>query len=165
MAIQKERNSLMDKEEHMWRQRSQTLCIKDGDKNTPFFHCRATQRKRRNSITGIRNRSNEWCTQLEQVAGIFVEYYQEFFTLSNPESVPKALSSIPQLVTEYMNSTLTENFQAWEVEAGLKQMALLKALEPNGMPPLFFLNYWDLVKGDITITVLTYLNSGSCQHL
>lgn len=60
-----------------------------------------------------------------------------------------------------MNSTLTENFQAWEVEAGLKQMALLKAPEPNGMPPLFFQNYWDLVKGDITITVLTYLNSGS----
>ena len=132
-----------------------------GDRNTQFFHCLATQRKRQNLIAGIRNRSDDQCTQLEQVAGIFVEYYQELFTSSNPESVPEALSSIPQLVIEDMNSTITKNFQVGEVEAALKQMAPLKALRLNGMPPLFFQNYWDLVKCDITSTVLTYLNSGS----
>ena len=30
----------------------------------------------------------------------------------------------------------------------LKQMAPLKAPDPDGMPPLFFQNYWDLVKDD-----------------
>ena len=60
-----------------------------------------------------------------------------------------------------MNSTLTENFQAWEVECAIKQMAPLKALGPDGMPPLFFQNYWELVKGDITNTILSFLNSGS----
>ena len=38
LAIQKEINSLMDKEERMWRQRSKTLYLKDGDRNTQFFH-------------------------------------------------------------------------------------------------------------------------------
>ena len=71
------------------------------------------------------------------------------------------VSSIPQLVTNDMNSTLTENFQAWEVECAIKQMAPLKALGPDGMPPLFFQNYWELVKGDITNTILSFLNSGS----
>ena len=47
------------------------------------------------------------------------------------------------------------------MEAALKQMAPLKASGPDGMPPLFFQNYWDLVKGDITTTVLNYLNSSS----
>ena len=60
-----------------------------------------------------------------------------------------------------MNSTLTENFQAWEVECAIKQMAPLKALGPDGMPPLFFQNYWELVKGDITNTILSFLNAGS----
>ena len=75
--------------------------------------------------------------------------------------MPTILNSIPQLVTEEMNASLTDNFQAWEVEVALKQMAPLKAPGPDGMPPLFFQNYWDLVKGDITTTVLNYLNSGS----
>ena len=39
-------------------------------------------------------------------------------------------------------------------------MAPLKAPSPDGMPPMFFQNYWDLVKGDITNTILSYLNSG-----
>ena len=64
-------------------------------------------------------------------------------------------------MTEEMNASVTDNFQAWEVEAALKQMAPLKAPGPDGMPPLFFQNYWDLVKGDITTTILNYLNSGS----
>ena len=55
--------------------------------------------------------------------------------------MPTILNSIPQLVTEEMNASLTDNFQAWEVEAALKQMAPLKAPGPDGMPPLFFQNY------------------------
>ena len=112
LSIQKEINSLMDKEERMWRQRSRTLYLKDGDRNTRFFHCRATIRKRRNTIAGIRDRSDQWCSQADQIANVFEEYYQELLTSTNPESMLKALSSIPQLVTEDMNSTLTENFQA-----------------------------------------------------
>ena len=64
-----------------------------------------------------------------------------------------------------MNASLIENFQAWEVELALKQMVPLKASGPNGVPPLFFQNYWDLVKGDITNTILTFLNSSSLPSL
>lgn len=146
LAIQKDINSLMDKEECMWRQRCRTLYLKDGDRNTWFFHCQATIRKRRNNISRIKDRSDQWCTQTDQIASVFEEYYKELFTSANLESVPTALSSIPQLVTDDMNSILTKNFQAWELECALKQMAPLKASGPEGMPPLFFQNYWDLVK-------------------
>ena len=52
--------------------------------------------------------------------------------------MPTVLNSIPQLMTEEMNFSLTDNFQAWEVGVALKQMAPLKAPDPDGMPPLFF---------------------------
>lgn len=45
VAIQKEINSLIDIEERMWRQWSQTLYIKDGDRSTQFFYCCDTKRK------------------------------------------------------------------------------------------------------------------------
>ena len=42
VAIKNEINSLMEKEERMWRQRSRSLYLKEGDRNTRFFHYRAT---------------------------------------------------------------------------------------------------------------------------
>ncbi|KAL0001322.1 hypothetical protein SO802_015103 [Lithocarpus litseifolius] len=62
LQLRKEIKSLMDKEERMWRQRSRALYLKEGDRNTRFFHYRATQRKHRNSISGIKNRDEDWCT-------------------------------------------------------------------------------------------------------
>ena len=46
LQLKNEINSLMENEERMWRQRSRALYLKEGDQNTRFFHCRATQRKR-----------------------------------------------------------------------------------------------------------------------
>ena len=132
VELKKEINSLMDKEERMWRQRSRTLYLKDGDRNTCFFHNRATQRRRKNLITGIKNQSDNWCTKLEEVSDMFMTYFQQLFLSSNPEITEADLDSILRIVTAEMNENLTENFQAWEVELALKQMAPLKASGPDG---------------------------------
>ena len=95
LVLEKEIKSLLDKEECMWRQRSKTVYMKEGDRNTRFFHCRATMRKRKNTITGIKDGSDQWCTEADQIASIFEDYYKELFISVNPESVPTALSSIP----------------------------------------------------------------------
>ena len=45
-------------------------------------------------------------------------------------------------------------------------MASLKAPEPDGMPPLFYQHYWNLIGDDISNTVLHYLNSATLpKHL
>ena len=89
-----------------------------------------------------------------------MEYYQQLFTSSNLEDLTADLDFIPHIVTKDMNDILTGEFQAWEVEAALKQMAPLKAPGPDEMPPLFYHNLWDLVKGDVINTILNFLNSG-----
>ena len=112
LQLRKEINSLMDKEERMWRQQSHALYLKEGDRNTRFFHCRATQRKRRNSISSIKNRDEEWCTQANQISAIFIEYYQQLFTSSNPEALEADLDSIPHTMTKDMNASLCCDFKA-----------------------------------------------------
>ena len=41
----RELNILLEKESHMWRQRSRIQWVAKGDKNTKYFHGVATQRK------------------------------------------------------------------------------------------------------------------------
>ena len=46
-------NCWLDAENTMWHQRSRYLWIADGDRNTSFFHQKASNRKEKNSILGI----------------------------------------------------------------------------------------------------------------
>nr|XP_023894138.1 uncharacterized protein LOC112006071 [Quercus suber] len=154
----------MGREERMWRQRSRFTYITEGDRNTCFFHSRATQRKRRNCIKNICNHEDEMCTDQEQIAATFVEFYKHLFTSSTPEMNSADLDSIPQVVTREMNEILVGEFQEWEVEAALNQMGPLKAPGPDGMPPLFYQKFWHLVRGDVIQTVLLYLNSDSLPN-
>ena len=43
-------------------------------------------------------------------------------------------------------------------------MAPLKAPGLNGMPPIYYQNYWNLVGEDVTNTILSYLNSATLPH-
>ena len=61
-TLQEKINLLLDKEATMWRQRSRILWLKDGDKNTRFFHSKASQRRRRNYITRLHDADDNWCT-------------------------------------------------------------------------------------------------------
>ena len=74
------------------------------------------------------------------------------------------LISMEKVVINDMNAQLSQDFMEWEVEAALKQMAPLKAPGPDGMPPFFYQNYWNLVGNDVTKTILSYLNSATLPH-
>ena len=51
-------NILLDREAQMWKQWSHVLWLSNGDSNTKFFHTKATQRHRKNTIGGIRDEHN-----------------------------------------------------------------------------------------------------------
>jgi hypothetical protein len=48
-----ELDKLLESEEMWWNQRSRVLWLQHGDKNTKFFHQKATQRRKRNIIDSI----------------------------------------------------------------------------------------------------------------
>ncbi|KAL5542093.1 hypothetical protein UlMin_009803 [Ulmus minor] len=51
--LEKALDALRYKEERYWRQRSKDLWLKCGDRNSKFFHQKASARKFKNSITGL----------------------------------------------------------------------------------------------------------------
>ena len=44
-------------------------------------------------------------------------------------------------------------------------MAPMKAPEPDGMLPLFFQHFWPMIEGDVTHSVLSWLNSSTLPNL
>lgn len=53
--LRREINDLLDSEEILWHQRSRVHWYKEGDRNTKFFHARASERRKKNSILGLWN--------------------------------------------------------------------------------------------------------------
>lgn len=63
-----------------------------------------------------------------------------------------------------MNQELSKEFLVCEVKLASSQMALLKALGPDGMPPLFYQHFWGMVDDDVMRSILSWLNSGTLPH-
>ena len=122
----------------MWRQRSSTLWLHEGDGNTGFFHSQAIHRFRRNRIEVLENSRGERCGEEREIVNILIELYDNLFSSSIPVQIEEALEATPLVITAEMNNELLAPFQRSEVDFALKQMNPLKALGPDGMPPLFF---------------------------
>ena len=161
VRLKTELNRLCEKEEQMWHQRSRLQWIKCGDRNTQFFHGTATQRKQTNFIKGLRDSEGRWQSEEDTYTKIFVDYYADLFTTSNPQNLENIVEGVQRVVTEEMNSKLTATYTMEEVVVAIKEMAPLKAPGPDGMPPLFYQTYWSDVGMDISHAVISCLNSGS----
>ena len=146
-ATKLELNWLMVVEEDMWHQRSINCWLRSGDHNTSFFHAKAS--------------NDAWQEDEEMIGGIFVEYFEQLFTSSQPNVSAKLIDAIHTKVTDKMNSRLLQDFQASKVEQALKQMHPMKALGPDGMPPLFYQHFWPTVNFIVIQTNLDFINNGA----
>lgn len=110
--LKQEINLLLDKEAKMSSQRSRVMWLKDGDRNTKFFHSKATQRRSKNYIRKLHDASGRWCTQRAQVVDTIVNFYQDLFATTNSASFEEVTDTIPQLVTAKMNDILLSEFKS-----------------------------------------------------
>ena len=102
----------------------------------------------------------------EEIAECLVQYYQNLLSSVNQQFCDSATDSIQTVIIEEMNSKLSSEFTHLEVKQAINQMAPLKAPGPDGMPPLFYQHYWNLIGDDISNTMLHYLNSATLpEHL
>lgn len=78
---------------------------------------------------------------------------------SNSASFENILSGIQHIVVEDSIGHIDGDFQASEVKEAFNQMAPLTTLGPDGMSPIFYKSFWQIVGEDVTTVVLRALNS------
>lgn len=79
-----ELEKLMQKEEEFWHIRSHTNWLKQGDRNTKYFHHHASQRKRKNHIEGLLDNSGVLRYEENEMENIVVDYYSQLFKATTP---------------------------------------------------------------------------------
>jgi hypothetical protein len=158
-SVRRELCGLMKQEETFWRQRSRVAWLHGGDNNSKYFHECASQRKRTNTIHGLRDSTQTWQTDPGVMENIAVEYFQSLFVSSNPTHIAPVTQLVDEVVTHDMNMKLLHPFTTEEVKTALFQMHPSKAPGPDGMTALFFQKYWHIVGLHVTDAVLDCLNS------
>jgi hypothetical protein len=149
VTLRSEINTLLEQEDLWWMQRSKEAWLKDGDKNTKYFHACANQKRRKSCIDRILDEHGCLCESSEEIGNAFTYYYTSLFTTKNLGDVDECLQDIEGRLSHEMNEKLMREFTSEEVGAALKLMSPLKAPGFDGFSAGFY-------QGKLLFTPLKY---------
>ena len=125
------------------------IWLKEGDKDSQFFHASVKCRRKRNRMLNIQREDGTWTSSEKEVGEEMACYYQQLFDSQGVEGVEEMLNGIPNTITDYMNANLTRTVTEKEIQTALFSMNPNKASGPDGMTPLFFQKFWSIVRPEV----------------
>ncbi|XP_057452170.1 uncharacterized protein LOC130743990 [Lotus japonicus] len=149
-ATERELDVLLEHEEIMWSQRSRATWLRHGDRNSRFFHQKASQRRRRNMIEFIQDANGREVETDEEIVHVLLSYFQDLFTCSNPSGIEEAVALVANRVSPAHRETLLAAFSREDIEEALFQMHPTKAPGADGLPALFYQKIWAIIGDDVS---------------
>ena len=137
----------VDLEEVSWRQKSREIWLKEGDRNTRFFHRMANSHRRRNSITSIRINGRKLVKEDEVKEGL-VNAFQSLLSAPINGNLPFP-DLYFNLIGEDQAAKLEEMFIEEEILAAVFGLNDDKASGSDGFPLAFWSFSWDFVKEEV----------------
>jgi exonuclease III len=162
--IREEIHTLLEQEEIKWKQRAKEDWLRDGDRNTKYFHACANHRQRKNRIDHIEDRLGRECEDATSVEKAFVEYFKFLFTSSNAHDTSECTDAIEGRLTESMKAGLTAIYTEDEIHRALMQMAPVKAPGPDDFSADFYQQQWSTVGLEVCKVVLHFLNGARMEE-
>ncbi|VFQ60129.1 unnamed protein product [Cuscuta campestris] len=133
-------------EDSYWRQRAKQFWIKEGDRNTKYFHNFASHRKRKNRLVRLRDERGAWQEGAHLNTLVF-DFYTKLFSDTAEgmigEDILREVDCHHVKVTEGQNRELLRPFCAEEIKSALFAMHPDKAPGPDGLNPAFFQCCWN----------------------
>uniref|UniRef100_A0A803MWZ9 Uncharacterized protein n=1 Tax=Chenopodium quinoa TaxID=63459 RepID=A0A803MWZ9_CHEQI len=98
------------REDLFWRQRSRQDWLRDGDKNTPFFHQKESQRKERNHIREIKDAAGNSFREEEQISEVLASHFEELFSSGGQGEAENVIDKVDLKISEEQFADLIAPF-------------------------------------------------------
>lgn len=131
----------------IWQQKSREMWLKNGYANTKFFHLSTIIRRKHNSISAIKINRDQWLYNHDEISSYFIENFTSLFNTTNPQ-IPQDLEQLSQPIITEDNMFLKEISTTEEIESMIRNMDSMKSPGSDGMPALFYKEYWNIIKDD-----------------
>lgn len=155
--LKSELKNVLKEEELYWYQQSRVQWLKDGDKNTKFFHLSTIIRRRENKIERLK--VYNWVHDHDTVKSHIVEHFKILFKFEPRNFKP---------IVNYPNVPKLSNFEKdilgfvptiEEIRRAVFSMNGLKAPGPDGIQPLFYQRFWNIIKNSLCDFVVKYVQN------
>lgn len=158
--IQEEIKRLWKQEELFWCQRSRVKWLKDGDRNSRFFHASTIKRRGSNRIERLKGSNEEWIEGQHQIFQLITQHFQNIYTSERPSLNDNCLSCVNRIVTSQMNENLNQPVTDLEIKCAVESMGEMKAPGPDGLNGLFFQKNWDTIGADVCSAIKEFFAQG-----
>ena len=139
-ALKKELSKAYKEEEKHWQQKSRIQWLKEGDKNTKFFHASVQGKRRRNSLHKLQKEDGTWTESEEELSTEIAGYYRILLDSNEGGDLNEVLHGIPHTITDELNRNLLKPVLEEEIKSVIFSMNPEKAPGIDGMSPLFSKN-------------------------
>ncbi|KAL0299932.1 UNVERIFIED_CONTAM: hypothetical protein Sangu_2461300 [Sesamum angustifolium] len=159
--LRKKATFLAEAERHFYYQKAKIHLLKQGDRNTKFFHDMVKRNATRNSILAITKADSSIITSALDFAQEFVDFYTsllgtEDLTLPIDDGI---FHWGPSLTLE-LASNLCRAVTPAEVKTAVFQISDNKAPGPDGYISCFFKKAWNIVGDLVWRAVMDFFRSG-----
>ncbi|GKV29432.1 hypothetical protein SLEP1_g38359 [Rubroshorea leprosula] len=137
---------VLRKRELIWKQKSRSKWVHEGDANTRFFHRVAKGRRAQNNIAGLMC-DGAWIDDPILVKNEIVKYFRRLFQ-GEAWNRPKPGDIKFQQLSEEKKDWLERPFSVEEIEEGLRSCEGSKAPRPDGYNFNFLKYAWHYIKED-----------------
>lgn len=87
------------------------MWLREGDKNSKFFHVKFSSKWRKNSLITLKNEVGLWL-EGDQLNAHIVDYFQTLFSTNTEKGPINFLSNMGWRITNAMNEYLAHDFTA-----------------------------------------------------
>jgi len=139
-------------EEILWKQKSHIQWLKEGERNTKFFHRTTIQRRHANRIMHFVSNEGETLQSHADLESNLIDYFQDLLTKpisDRQEAINKITRHVPTLVTQEQNAALIRPFTIEEVDQALQDTPKGKSPGPDGFTNDFFHYCWLMIRKEV----------------
>ena len=146
-------------EEICWRQKSRVIWLKEGDKNTKYFHKVANSHRRHNSIRNL-SIHGVLTSDQEAIKAEVLGFYQHLY-IEDTNCRPFLDGLSFSLISPEEAAWLERPFEEEEISNVVSNMNGDKAPGPDGFPMSFYHACWPILKGDVLAVFSEFHEYGS----